>query len=68
MKLLSFLFGKAEDGKKLIKYNISQKIKTSQWIPVEAKAFVSILELRRVKLFSKQINTESFDAISRLWI
>ena len=42
MKLLSFLFGKAEDGKKLIKYNISQKIKTSQWIPVEAKAFVSM--------------------------
>ena len=39
MKLLSFLFGKAEDGKKLIKYNISQKIKTSQWIPVEAKSF-----------------------------
>lgn len=67
MKLLSFLFGKAEDGKKLIKYNISQKIKTSQWIPVEAKAFVSILETK-VKLSSKQINTESFDAISRLWI
>ena len=67
MKLLSFLFGKAEDGKKLIKYNISQKIKTSQWIPVEAKAFVPILETK-VKLSSKQINTESFDAISRLWI
>ena len=67
MKLLSFLFGKAEDGKKLIKYNISQKIKTSQWIPVEAKAFVSILETK-VKLSSKQINTESFDAIFRLWI